>query len=180
MKFSNVLVIAGLPGSGKTLASRFLSENGWYVVSAGNVIRNLFPSENGVCGRKELQQFGRQYLDEHGFKHFYDLLTYTAYANENVVFEGIRPIEVILQMKEELGAKVLFVECEEKKRIRRLVDRDEIEEIDFERLYNNEMETQVLKIIDVADAFISNCNSVGSFKNDVLSKASELFYKVIV
>lgn len=60
-----VLGITGCPGSGKSKLAEFLAENGWTLVDADRIGREVVENDTGILD-KLADAFGRDILDENG------------------------------------------------------------------------------------------------------------------
>lgn len=168
MHFKKALIIAGLPGSGKSLAAEFLYSEGWQIVSAGDTIREMCRKEGMDQSRLTLQEYGANLLKEKGHEYFSDALIAKAINERPVVFEGIRPPEVIKILKEKIHGKVIYIEASNQNRFNRLKHRDNINTNSFQDLNSNNIETQVCQVKEMANYIINNNSTKYDFKSKLL------------
>jgi dephospho-CoA kinase len=110
--------LIGLPGSGKSTGAAFLEELGFVPISAGDTIRVLCRKEGIALTRENLSNYGQRLLKEQGYEYFAGLLLDKANKFERVVFEGIRPPEVLLWLKARIAKSlIIFVEATEQERL---------------------------------------------------------------
>ncbi|MCD4779050.1 MAG: AAA family ATPase [Candidatus Omnitrophica bacterium] len=160
------IILAGLPGSGKTTGAVYLKKFGWDIISAGDIIREMCCQEELPISRKFLQGFGIKFLHEKGFEYFADIMLYRCQNSDKVVFEGIRPIQVIYLIKNTLP-KVLtiYIEANIDQRIKRLQTSENINFHELIEIDSNPLEREVLKIKPLADSIIYNDRSLNFFYN---------------
>lgn len=157
------IIISGLPGSGKSLASKYFEQNNWHIISAGDILRELCIECGLPCDRSSLQLFGARILREKGNEYFASLLTNKVRMQNQIVFEGIRPLEVAKIIKQEFSSKLIYIECCDEIRYRRLVNRDGISEKEFKLLEMNQLESQVTNFKLISDFVIENNDSIKDF-----------------
>jgi len=162
-----ILVIVGLPGSGKSLAAGIMREVGWHVVSAGDTIRDLCISSGLETDRETLQKFGEDLLSHEGDDYFAKLLIDKALNHERVVIEGIRPVNVINIIKQEPNCILVYIDVNQENRFHRLTDRDHIGENEFSNIEKRLLEQQVATTKKLADVIIPNNGSIESFESEV-------------
>jgi dephospho-CoA kinase len=161
------VILIGLPGSGKTIGAAYLKEFGFVSVSAGDVIRDLCRKEGLPLTRESLSSYGQQLLNTRGFQYFGEMLLYRACNHEMVIFEGIRPPEVVQWLKSQLPETiVIYIESPEDVRLRRLVARGE-DEHSHKLVMTAAMERDIVKFKPLADAVIENTGSLDEFHQNL-------------
>jgi dephospho-CoA kinase len=172
------VVIAGLLGSGKTTAALILSQ--MYsipVVSAGDVFRKIAESQGLKTSRDTLQRLGAQFLKERGEVGLGNHLIQSAYPENNVIFEGIRPPETVLFIKRRVAYSLtLFLETNEAKRNARISERSgfskEVQQADSKQI---PLEEQALGIRSFADYVIDNSGTIEELKASLASAVADFF-----
>lgn len=161
------VIIIGLPGSGKSTASKTLSNSGWHIVSAGDIVRSMCIKEGLGESRKVLQSYGESLFKDNGVNYFSSLLINKAPKYGCTVFEGIRPVEVIKHMKKKLQCWVVYIESSSFNRFERLKIRDHITQYSFLKLESNSIEKQVSTMKDLANIVITNNYSLKEFDENI-------------
>jgi dephospho-CoA kinase len=158
----------GLPGSGKTTAATYLQDLGFFSVSAGDVIRSLCQNEGILLSRENLSAMGRRFLSEHGEAHFAELLLQQAGDKDKVVFEGIRPPDVLLWLKRRIPMTLtIFLEAPERERLDRLLVARGEDESSYKKVMAFPMEQDILQIKSLVDVTIQNSGDVEDFYLDL-------------
>lgn len=158
------IIIVGLPGSGKTLGASYLDKLGYYIVSAGNIIRDMCRSEGIKISRNTLQKFGKKLLQDKGFNFFTKILLQKSYGSEKVVFEGIRPVHVVNSIKSKIPKSlIIFIEANDSNRKKRLKKKNGINQNEFYEVMKEPLELEVLKIRLIADIIIKNDKNMEHF-----------------
>lgn len=171
------ILITGSIGSGKSTAAAYLQKHGWYVISAGDVIRDMCLYEGLPTTRKALQTFGENLINRKGAEYFANILLGKSLNFEKVVFEGIRPLAVVSLLKESLpNSLVIFLEVNEANRKKRLLMRKCIDPVDFDEIINHPLEQSVLENRSIADIVINNDGNLNGFYHE-LDKVISTFFK---
>ena len=158
------MILSGLPGSGKTHAAQMLVGEGWEGISAGNLIRKLCLKEGLGIDRETLQEFGKSLLQSKGEAFFSKLLIAEAGGKNQVVFEGIRPLRVISEIKKRnMYCIHIYIESKEKNRLARLKNRDGLSIEQFRKLAENPLEIQVTAQKELADEIVFNNQTIELF-----------------
>jgi dephospho-CoA kinase len=161
------VILIGLPGSGKTIGATYLKEFGFVSVSAGDVIRDLCRKEGLPLTRESLNSYGQQLLDTHGFQYFGEMLLQRARNHELIIFEGIRPPEVVQWLKSQRPETiVIYIESPEDIRLRRLVARGE-DKYSNRLAITAAMERDIVKFKPLADVVIENVGSLNEFHQNL-------------
>lgn len=158
------VILTGLPGSGKTTGASYLKELGFFVISAGDIIRKMCQAEELPILRKGLQSFGHKLLRDKGYKYFANTLLQESCGSHRTVFEGIRPVQVVKILKNAVAeAIVLYIDASDTTRRARCQLSKGISEHDYNEMTKNRLELMVLEVRSIADVIISNDDDVRSF-----------------
>lgn len=162
------IILTGLHGSGKTTGATYLKKSGWYIISAGDIIREMCRLKGLSTSRKSLQEFGVKLLQEKGYEYFANIMLSKYQHSDKVVFEGIRPVQVVnLIQKAMPKVLIIFIEAKATTREKRLQMSDVFDYHDFNEIEKNPLECEVLKIKSIADAVINNDTELNYFYNDL-------------
>lgn len=145
-----------MPGSGKTEAKKILCSKGWNAISAGDIIREMCIREKIDPTRENLQRYGSNFLFEKGDTYFFNIIIEKIDFRKDNVIEGVRPIQVIKLLKENIFSTIIYIEADTSLRFERLRERDSLASIDFLRIENNSLENQIIQLKDYADHVILN------------------------
>jgi len=146
--------------SGKTTAANYIHHQyGYSIVSAGETIKELASLSDKTCTRSQLQEFGSQMLSSFGPIYFANKLI--GKCNRNVVFEGIRPIEVVSYIKGTINNSVIiYVKAEAEERLRRFILSSNQSESMFNEYMSNPLELNVSLIESISDIVIDNNHEI--------------------
>jgi dephospho-CoA kinase len=167
------VIFTGKVGSGKSFAANVLQKKGWFIVSAGDLIRKMCKERGVSTSRKSLQSFGQNFLDRHGEQHFGKLMLAEANGAEKIVFEGIRPIGAVKEIQRLVATLLVYIDTSPHIRLNRLHKRDGIDAGIFNELENNELEKLVLANKSIADLVISNDGCEYDFSHKILGLIHE-------
>lgn len=168
------IILIGLPGGGKTTAASFLkSEFEFESVSAGDIVRSLCIAEGITTTRENLSKYGQRLLRKYGFQYFGKLLLNQANKFEKVIFEGIRPPEVVSFLKSQIPKTlVIYIEASEKLRMSRLVSRGE-DESNHKKVMKAPMENEIIKYKPLSDVVIENQGDLDLFYHNLKQVVSK-------
>lgn len=162
------IILVGFPGSGKTTGAKYLKKLGWDIISAGDIIREMSIQEGLPTSRKYLQEFGARLLQEKGYEYFADIMLSKSSSSDKVVFEGIRPVQVVDLIKKALPkVLIIFIEAKSVLREKRLIKSKNIKHKDFIEMEENPLECEVMKIKPIADIVINNDTYLNYFYNEL-------------
>jgi cytidylate kinase len=152
------VVIAGLPGCGKTTAAKYLARTySGRSVSAGDVFRRLASEVGLPTSRAVLQELGNRFLQQSGPVALADQLINEVGGTTRAVIEGIRPVETVVHLKKSvLDVLVIFIDSDLSVRCERLLRTRGIPVEDCHALMTVPLELSVLDIRSVADVVIEN------------------------
>ena len=156
MNANRIIFVTGLPGSGKSSVSRILESLGWHIISAGDIIREECKKARLSVDLDTLQKYGAELLKTKGDEYFSSLLMGKIKDHEKIVFEGIRPPNVLNNILATLGGTVIYIETKQETRFNRLKYRDNITIETFNKIEKNKLEQQVKKIKKFSNIIISN------------------------
>ncbi|HMG75295.1 MAG TPA: AAA family ATPase [Pyrinomonadaceae bacterium] len=160
--------LIGLPGSGKSTGAAYLEQLGFVPISAGDTIRAICQKQGLALTRENLSTCGQRLLSEHGSAYFAELLLNKANSLEKVVFEGIRPPEVVLWLRQRICKTLtIFVEAAERERLRRLLLARGEDEPSYRKVMAFPMEQDILQIKSLVDETVQNDAGVGKFYDDL-------------
>lgn len=162
------IVLTGLNGSGKTTGAAYLKKSGWYIISAGDIIREMCRLQGLPTSRKSLQEFGAKLLQEKGYEYFANIMLSKYQSSDKVVFEGIRPVQVVNLVKKAMPkVLIIFIEARDTTRGKRLQMSDDPDNHDFNEIEKNPLEREILKIKPIADAVINNDTELNYFYREL-------------
>ncbi len=161
---SKAVFIVGERGSGKTTASKNLERLGWRIVSAGDVIREMCIKKGLPTDRETLQNYGEYYLKKYRYKALANKLYKEAQGNEMVIYEGIRPIEVVqLLRRKYMDSIIIYLEANRTIREKRVREKYHNQKTSLNQLNNHPIEILVTRIQKIADYVIGNNGSITDF-----------------
>lgn len=171
----SIIIISGLPGSGKTYASEHLTRIGYKRISVGDLFREIVKSEGKEQTRKNLDLAGREYLSTHGPKALGQALIERINGSQKIVFDGIRPIETIAHIRSKFPrSKVVYLEATEPNRLRRLRDRG-LKNDDIEAIADSAIEREGERVKNVSDHVVTNnAETHRNLEADLLRIAADL------
>jgi dephospho-CoA kinase len=175
-----VIVIVGMPGSGKAMASRVARELGYPVLVCGDVIREeakrraLPPTPDNI-GRLMLK-----IREEEGRAIVACRLIPKIQAQESnvVVVEGARNIEEVDELRKHYDVRTLAIHASPSTRFSRLKSRGRSDDPknwnDFVRREQREIDVGIGRLITTADRMIVNESSIQEFKYSVNKLLKEM------
>lgn len=171
----SIIIISGLPGSGKTYASEHLTRIGYKRISVGDFFREIVRSAGKEETRKNLDLAGREYLGTHGPEALGQALVERINGSQKIVFDGIRPVESIAYLRSKFpNAKVIYLEATEVNRLRRLRDRG-LNDEDIEAIGTSSIEREGERVKNIADhTVVNNAESHRNLEADLLRIAADL------
>jgi len=157
-----VLVIIGMPGAGKSLASSEAKKRGIPVFVSGDIIRAEARRRNLKLSRKNLGELMLRIRREEGMgavaKRLIPLIEKT--DRPYVVYEGARSIEEIRELSRKYGVITITIHASSKTRFQRLLRRRRSDRprgwADFAVRDERELKVGVGKLIALADRMVEN------------------------
>ncbi|MBO0888008.1 AAA family ATPase [Candidatus Bathyarchaeota archaeon] len=162
MAQKTVLVIVGMPGAGKSLASRTIEDLGIPVFVSGDIIRAEARKKRLKPTRKNLGELMLKIRNVEGMgavaKRLIPLVNET--RGKAVVYEGARSIEEVEELKRRFNVLTIAIHASAKSRFKRLQRRRRSDRprgwSDFAERDNRELSVGIGKLIALADRTIEN------------------------
>lgn len=165
-----VLVIVGMPGAGKSLASSVMKARGIPVFVSGDIIRAEARKRKLKFTRKNLGELMVKIRKEEGMgavaKRLAPLVGKE--SGEFVVYEGARSVEEVDELRRKHGVVVIAINASPQSRFQRLQRRGRSDKprgwSDFEERDNRELGVGIAKLIALADRTVENEDSKDDLK----------------
>jgi len=168
-----LILLAGMPGSGKSVFALKAKEYGLGVVSLGDIVREeamkrklTLDSKNMMSIAKELRKtYGKEIVARLALKRILDMLN----THSIVVVDGIRNLEEVEFLRSNIDAELIIVSihASPKTRFKRLVERGRDDDPkDWESFLNRDYEELSLglgNVIALSDVIIVNEGSLQEF-----------------
>ena len=157
-----VLVIVGMPGAGKSLASSVMKARGIPVFVSGDIIRAEARKRRLKFTRKNLGELMLKIRKEEGMgavaKRLVPLVQ--SASGEFVVYEGARSVEEVDQLRRKFRVVTIAIHASREARFRRLQRRGRSDRprgwADFAERDNRELGVGIAKLIALADRMVEN------------------------
>ncbi len=157
-----VLVIVGMPGAGKSLASRAIKDRGVPVFVSGDIIRDEARRQGLKLTRKNLGELMVRIRKEEGMgavaKRLIPLVEKT--SGRFVVYEGARSMEEVEELCRRYRVVTIAIHASSKARFQRLQRRGRSDRPrgwkDFVERDNRELGVGIGKLIALADRTVEN------------------------
>ena len=165
-----MLVIVGMPGAGKSLASSVMKTRGIPVFVSGDIIRAEARKRQLKFTRKNLGELMLKIRKEEGMgavaKRLVPLVERE--SGELVVYEGARSVEEVDELRRRYGVVVIAINASPQSRFQRLQRRRRSDKprgwADFEERDNRELGVGIAKLIALADRTVENEDSKDDLK----------------
>ena len=165
-----ILVIVGMPGAGKSLASSVMKTHGIPVFVSGDIIRAEARKQGLKFTRKNLGELMLKIRKEEGMgavaKRLVPLIEKE--SGEFVVYEGARSVEEVDELRRKYGVVVIAINASPTARFHRLQRRGRSDKprgwTDFEERDNRELGVGIAKLIALADRTVENEDSKDDLK----------------
>jgi dephospho-CoA kinase len=175
-KPKTVVVIVGMPGAGKSLASSVAEERGIPVFVSGDIIRAEAKRRNLLPSRKNLGRLMLKIREEEGMgavaKRLAPLID--KIDTSLFVYEGARNVEEIEELNKKYRVFTIAIHASPKSRFRRLLKRRRSDRprnwTDFWERDERELKVGVGKLIAIADRVVENEDT----KNDLKRRTRRL------
>ncbi|ADM26857.1 dephospho-CoA kinase [Ignisphaera aggregans DSM 17230] len=168
-----LILLAGMPGSGKSIFALKAKEYGFGIVSLGDIIREeaikrklVLDSKNMMSIAKELRRtYGKDIVARLALKRILEMLN----IHSIVIVDGIRNLEEVEFLKSNIDAELIIVSihASPKTRFKRLVERGRSDDPkDWESFLNRDYEELSLglgNVIALSDVIIVNEGSLQEF-----------------
>ncbi|WP_423836879.1 AAA family ATPase [Sulfuracidifex metallicus] len=176
-----VLLIAGMPGSGKSLFSNLMQEKGAKVIVMSDVVRKRF-SQDGKPGER-LMDYAKRLRTIYGNGVVARLsVEEMGSPSPMVVFDGVRSLEEVEEFRNLLqGNEIYLVSIHSPPSIRyeRILNRmrpDDSKDLSLIKLRDKEeLEFGLGGVIAMSDYILTNTSSIAEFK----SQCEEFIKKVL-
>jgi len=161
-KSKTVIVIVGMPGAGKSLASSVAAKRGVPVFVSGDIIRAEAKRRNLTPSRKNIGRIMLEIREEEGMgavaKRLAPLIDK---IDGNIfVYEGARNIEEIEELNKKYSVFTIAIHASPKSRFQRLLRRGRSDRprnwADFLERDERELKVGVGKLIAIADRVVEN------------------------
>ena len=165
-----VLVIVGMPGAGKSLASSVMKSRGIPVFVSGDIIRAEALKRKLEFTRKNLGELMLKIRKEEGMgavaKRLVPLVEKE--GAEFVVYEGARSVEEVDELRRKYRVILIAINASPQARFKRLQRRGRSDKprgrADFEERDNRELGVGIAKLIALADRTVENEDSKDDLK----------------
>ena len=175
-KSKTVIVIVGMPGAGKSLASSVAAKHRVPVFVSGDIIRAEAKRQNLAPSRKNIGRIMLKIREEEGMgavaKRLAPLID--KIDGSIFVYEGARNIEEIEELNKKYHIFTIAIHASPKSRFRRLQKRRRSDRprnwTEFLERDNRELRVGVGKLIAIADRVVENEDT----KNDLKRRTARL------
>lgn len=165
-----VLVVVGMPGAGKSLASGVAGEMNMPVFVSGDIIRNEARKRGLSPDKKNLGRLMLRIRQTEGMgavaRRLIPLIEES--GHRHVVYEGARNIEEIDELARRYKVTVIAIHASPKSRFQRLLKRKRSDrprtEADFSERDKRELTVGVGRVIALADRMVENEDSREALK----------------
>lgn len=165
-----VLVIVGMPGAGKSLASSVMKARGIPVFVSGDIIRAEARKRKLEFTQKNLGELMLKIRKEEGMgavaKRLVPLVEKE--GGQFVVYEGARSVEEVDELRRRYRVVVIAINASPQARFQRLQRRGRSDKprgwSDFEERDNRELGVGIAKLIALADRTVENEDSKDDLK----------------
>jgi Dephospho-CoA kinase len=174
-----IVLLVGMPGSGKEEFKKVAMELGWEVVSMGDVVRNYTTSLGLELNEKNVGSVASSERETKGMD-IWARRTLEKIKNKKTVVDGIRNREEVEFFKKNLGEKLVLVAIfsSEKTRFQRIINRGRLDDVknieEFEERDRRELSWGLGNVISKSDYFIVNEGTLEEFKEKVRSFLNSL------
>lgn len=162
MSSIEVILITGMPGSGKTTISSFMEKNGFEIITMGDVIRELAkargieptPSNLGQLAERIRKRKGKAAVAEECIR-IMDKIN-----KRKIAVDGTRSLEEVKTFKEHFKTRLVAVHSRPQTRYKRLKQRNRKDDpddwIEFVERDRRELDFGIGSIIALADYMLVN------------------------
>jgi dephospho-CoA kinase len=169
-----IIIVVGMPGSGKDVFVQAARLCGFSKIGMGDVVRHFASLAGLDSSDVSIGGFANSQRQEHGPAVWAER-TLEMMPDGNVIIDGSRSLDEITFFKERLGnnLKVIAITASPEIRFKRLQDRcrqdGPLNRGDFDRREQRELSWGLEKAIESADISISNESSLADFKERCLA-----------
>ncbi len=157
-----LILITGMPGSGKSVVADVFRKKGVRIVSMGDIVRDLLKKEHEKGSRISLTDFSVKLRERHG-EDIIAKLTSKAieqYPDKIIVVDGVRSLVEVEVFREKYDVKIFAVHAPPQERFKRLRERKRRDDPktfeEFKHRDLNELALGVGNVIALADIMIVN------------------------
>ncbi|MCD6208666.1 MAG: flagellar hook-basal body complex protein FliE [Thermoproteales archaeon] len=167
-----VILLAGMPGSGKSIVAEIARKMGFFTFTLGDVVRQEAARRGLPLNDSQLGELARKLRKEHGSDAIAKIaLNYIHKNDRHFLIDGIRsPAEIKVFKKAFDTAYVLAVHSSPRTRFRRLLKRGRKDDPktweEFEARDRRELSFGLGEVIALADYMLVNEDSLEKFKKD--------------
>ncbi|WP_338078083.1 AAA family ATPase [Acidianus infernus] len=173
----NIILITGMPGSGKTLFANILREKGFYVISMGDVLRKRYEKEAKIGER--MMDFAKRIREIYGegvvARLSMEEITPTM---SRIAFEGVRSLAEVDEFRRLGNPIIIAIHSPPSLRYQRMISRmrpDDSKNIeDLRRRDLDEIRLGIGGVIALADYIIINDSTIDEFKK----RAEEIILRI--
>ncbi|MCY0874124.1 MAG: AAA family ATPase [Acidianus infernus] len=173
----NIILITGMPGSGKTLFANILREKGFYVISMGDVLRKRYEKEAKIGER--MMDFAKRIREIYGegvvARLSMEEITPTM---SRIAFEGVRSLAEVDEFRRLGDPIIIAIHSPPSLRYQRMISRmrpDDSKNIeDLRRRDLDEIRLGIGGVIALADYIIINDSTIDDFKK----RAEEIILRI--
>ena len=165
-----MIVIVGMPGAGKSLASHVAEEMEVPIFVSGDIIRNEAKRRGLSPNKKNLGQLMLHIRESEGMgavaRRLVPLIRET--PSRNVVYEGARNMEEIEELAKHYKVSIVAIHASPDSRFQRLLRRKRSDRprtrADFFERDKRELTVGVGRVISLADRMVENEDSITALK----------------
>jgi len=170
---ANSIIFIGMTCSGKsTIANELCKEISYKKASFGGYLFNYAQKNNLDTKKDTLQVIGQNFV-EIDYKTFLSNVLEFSQAGENVIFEGVRHIVMLDEIKQ-ISSNVItfFIDTPFELRYQRFNQReaDKITKDHFLSLDNHPVEKEITILKESCDFVLDGRNSIAAILDEVISK----------
>jgi len=162
-----LILITGLPGSGKTVVARILKQKGFEMIEMGNIARVL--AKNQKMSVDEFAKFARKKYGKNFFaKKVVEIIKKKKKKKKKFVISGLRNLEELEEFRKfDKNAKLIAVTAPKELRMKRLLKRKRKTQKEIEARDKKEIALGVTKLMENADFVLANTSTKGELRKNV-------------
>ncbi len=174
-----IILLIGMPGSGKEEFKKVALSMGWNVVSMGDVVRDYTSFLGLEMNEKNVGEIASRERKEKGMD-IWARRTLEKVVSKKTIIEGVRNIEEVEFFKKNLGENMILVAIlsSQKSRYERILKRGRRDDVknftEFIEREKRELSWGLGNLIAIADHFIVNEGRLEDFQENVKSFLNSL------